>query len=820
MARRKTRSPILAASVLCILASPAAPQQSPSPPAGAEILSLLHSSGLDETECYRVRDLDLSKEDLRLYFNEGYLIFAKPIHGERWAAVFSGEVEGGDGEVLLLPPYRGERQSLAKFTQTPNLDEHFASALLLFSDGSGDALLSRIERENRDRKSPEMGPLLAERWNAALSNIAIGFELRLAGDLLTPPASRHGLVFATVAGKKLGNFDVFYDSHAGEQILAGRLVEHNSSLAYDIWTSFPARSSRAGGPPLPAAFDSDRFQIEAELDANLRLKASTHISLKIGANPVRVLPFEISRAIEITTARIDGAPAELVFNDSPRERALRTDENDAFLLISSRPLEPGSAHRIDFEETGSVITPAGKDVYFVGARASWYPRSGVEVSVYDLSFRYPKRLTLVTPGDVMEDRVEGEWRYTRRVTPVPIRVAGFNLGDYEKVAGTAQGFHVQVYGNRALEASLQPRIPVIAPDVEQARAAVPPGRGARRTPLVQLPPPPPPAPPDPLARLHSVAEDVSSSLEMFSGWFGPPGMRTLTVSPIPGTFGQGFPGLVYLSTLAYLDPSARPPSARGPREQTFFSDLMQAHEVAHQWWGDLVLPATYQDEWIPEALSNYSALLYLEKRRGSKAMRDVLEDFRDLLVQKAKDGNSVESAGPITLGYRLDSPETPEAWHTITYDKGAWIFHMLRRRLGDDRFFKMLAEFRRRYESRAASTSDLRALAKEFAPPRVSAASIDGFFDNWVYSTGIPTLKVTYKVKGAAPAVRITGQVEQSGVEDGFSVEAPVEVQFAKAASQIIWVETSNAGTSFTATVRQMPARVSIPVGTEILAGK
>src|SRR5262249_55063269 len=141
------------------------------------------------------------------------------------------------------------------------------------------------------------------------------------------------------------------------------------------------------------------------------------------------------------------------------------------------------------------------------------------------------------------------------------------------------------------------------------------GRGGRRAPPVPVPPPP--SPPDPLARLHALAAGVSSSAQVFSGWVGPPVVPCLAVVPIPGTFGQGFPGLVYLSTLAYLDPNARPSGARGPREQVFFSDLLQAHEVAHQWWGNIVLPAGYQDEWIPEALANYSALLYLEKKRGT-----------------------------------------------------------------------------------------------------------------------------------------------------------------------------------------------------------
>jgi aminopeptidase N len=333
--------------------------------------------------------------------------------------------------------------------------------------------------------------------------------------------------------------------------------------------------------------------------------------------------------------------------------------------------------------------------------------------------------------------------------------------------------------------------------------------------------PPPQLPPDPAARLRSVAADVSSALQFYSGLFaGPPSLKSLTVSPIPGNFGQGFPGLIYLSTLAYLSPSERPPGLQGQIAQVFYSDLIEAHEVAHQWWGGLVLPDGYQDEWMAESLASYSALLYLEKKKGAKAMEDVLQDYRDHLAAKSPGGHTLESAGPVTWGYRLESSSEPDAWRAITYDKGAWIFHMLRRRMGDESFFKMLAELRRRYESRPVSTADLRALAKEMAPPGLKPASIDTFFDNWVYATGIPTLKLTYSIKGTAPRLRIIGEVEQTGVDDDFSIEAPVEIQFAKGPPQTIWVTTSTGSASFSAALKQVPAHVSIPAGTSILAVK
>ena len=78
----------------------------------------------------------------------------------------------------------------------------------MFSDGSAQTLLD-ASREEAGRKAPEMGPLLAEQWNPSLANIESGFQLRLVQDLLTPHWGRAGLLFGALAGKRLGNFDVY-----------------------------------------------------------------------------------------------------------------------------------------------------------------------------------------------------------------------------------------------------------------------------------------------------------------------------------------------------------------------------------------------------------------------------------------------------------------------------------------------------------------------------------------------------------------------------------------------------------------------------------
>ena len=784
-------------------------------PSAADLAREVRNPALDPDACYHVRDLSLFKEDLKLYFNEGYLIFSKPVNGERISAVFFGDVEGGDGEALLLPPYRGERLSLARFTQSPNLDEHFRDALLVFSDGSAQSLLDRITA-GAGQAVPTAGPWLAAQWNATLANVQSGFDLRLTGDLLTPPSGRLGLLFAALAGKKLGNFEVFYDARSSNQIAVGRQAGPERHYAYDIWTGFPSRSHRSASAAPPESAVRDRsFQIDAALDPDLKLDATVRDTVETGPREIHALVFEVSSAVQVLSARVDGQPAELLLPDSARGSAVSDTPNVPFLVIPPSTLAPSTAHEIEIREQGSVISSAGNGVYLVAARSNWYPRSSGGLARYDLTFRYPSSLTLVTAGDVAEDRVDGDSRVTRRVTPVPIRFAGFNLGNYEKITRQTGGVRIDVYGNRGLELALQPR----PEPVEPAPMRRPLRRGLPQHPDADAPPPPP----NPLGRLEAVAEDVSSALQFFSGLFGPPPLASLTVSPVPGAFGQGFPGLVYLSTLSYLNPNQRPENARSSREQLFFSDLIEAHEVAHQWWGDVVIPEGYQDDWLAEALASYSALLYVERKQGLKVMEDVLEDYRDTLIDKDGKGSTVESAGPITWGFRLASTGGEAAEHDITYYKGAWVLHMLRQRLGDAQFFKMLAELRRRYDSRTVSTAQFAALVKDFAAPRSRGAmpfDVDAFFDNWVYGTGIPELKLSYSLKGSAPAIRISGSVGQSGVDAGFSAEIPVQIEFAKGPAQVIWVDTSNGETSFSALVRQTPLKVSIPCGRAVLAIK
>jgi hypothetical protein len=773
----------------------------------ADLARSIRDAGLDPAECYRVRDLSFTKDDVRLYLNDGYLIFSKAVLGQRLTAVFTADVEGGDGEVIVIPPTRGERQSLAAFTQSPTLDEHFRAALMVFSDGSAERLRSAMLRDGAGKPAPEMGPLMAQQWTPVAANISGPLEMRLVGDLLAARPVETGVALLAVSGKTLGNFDVIADARAGGRTVVRQYRADQGREWFDVWTSFlprrVARNTAAGA----GGFTMSSYRINTTIDAAMEAQVVTRAQVRIGAAPARAFPFEIARAMQVTGVRIDGVEAEVLRDDSARGRIAASGGEAEFLAVAPAPLAPGSEHEFEFEHHGNVISTRGHDVYFVNARGAWYPHLPSGFATYDLTFHYPRRLTLVAAGDAVEDRVEGEWRITRRRTTAAVGAAGFNLGVYEKVTGTAAGVNFEVYGNRNLEDALRPKqsdalAGISLPAVGRGHIGSMARPAETGPPLAVIP--------DPRGRLRAVAADLAASLEFFTGLFGPPVMNTLTVAPIPGTFGQGFPGLVYLSTFAYIEPAERPAALRNAREQVFFSDLIVPHETAHQWWGSILTSESTEDEWLLEALANYSSLLWMEKKKGLREMDKVLDGYRAELLSKSADGAALESAGPIVWGDRLAASPNPNTWRVITYDKGTWILHILRRRLGDEAFLKILAELRRRYASKTVTTADFRTLVRELRPKSVSADAVDAFFDNWVYATGIPALKLKYTVRGAAPAWRVSGTIEQSGVDEDFAADVPVEIQSGKGTAQTIWVRTGGKETSFTANVRVPPARVAI----------
>jgi hypothetical protein len=687
---------------------------------------------------------------------------------------------------------------------------------MVFSDDTYDALMREIERSGEPRKSPEMGLVAEREWNSAVRNLTGSFLVRLLKDTVSEAGPAEGFFFAALRGDRLGNFDVLYDLRQTEQILIGSVGERRGVQYFDTWTSFPSRSFRNKARTAPASpFALANFRLDAVLNTDLTLTAATKVTVTPAVDGLRVVELSLSPRMRLSAASIDGAPAEFFQRESLRE-SLMQDGAAAFLVIPGAPLERGRRYEFEFKAGGTVVQSSGNNVFFVGARESWYPNVAHQFATYDVQFRYPAELDLVLPGDVVGAGTEGPLKYKHHRISTPVRFVGFNLGDYQRAEVARGPYRIEVYANKKVEPGLQ----AAAPPARRIVSRMVYDPRLRRVEVIQTVVVDSMAAAAPEPQVQQLAAEIANAFEFMAGRFGPPPLRNLTVSPIPGAFGQGFPGLVYLSTTAYLRPEERPEAVSNDFHQAFFSDILHAHEIAHQWWGNTVSAPGAEDEWLIEALANYSALLYLEKRRGPRALEFVLGEYRKRLLAETPEGRTKESVGPLVWGGRLLSSEAPDALATIVYEKGSWILHMLRKRLGDERFLGMLAEMAKTFNRKEITTDQFRLLAARFMPPGAPDPALETFFQNWVYATGIPVLQLQSSTKGKGQSYTVTGTVTQSGVDDEFTVWAPVEIQFRSGKPLVHWVKTDSDPVRFSVTLKQAPLRVLLDPGDALLAVK
>ncbi|MCH7911122.1 MAG: hypothetical protein IIB38_16105, partial [Candidatus Hydrogenedentes bacterium] len=165
---------------------------------------------------------------------------------------------------------------------------------------------------------------------------------------------------------------------------------------------------------------------------------------------------------------------------------------------------------------------------------------------------------------------------------------------------------------------------------------------------------------------------------------------------------------------------------------TYSSDGLVAHELAHQWWGDLLTCRDWTHLWLNEAFATYFQALYFEHDRGREDF-----DYEMLRYRRAYfERESIDAARPI-VNSTLGRPGN--ALNRRIYDKGAWVLHMLRRRMGDSLFQKGIREYARTFQGKPVETNNLLRTLEA-----VSGEGLEAFFDQWVHHAGYPELEVDY----------------------------------------------------------------------------
>jgi hypothetical protein len=744
--------------------------QQPPPREPRELLAALNRVQVDPAAIYKIDSstrIELRRGDAKLLFQEGYLGFFTARDGQITGAVFSGR-----GHILAIPRDPVEKQQLAHFLGAPMIDQDFSSAYLRFTDDTMSELRGDLQRAQIE---PQPNNAFSDGWQASVLSRNPPHSFRILSESYSQTARPYFTV--TLGGVSEGSFDFVYDQEREEPQLFGQIRKAGGLDYYDVWSSYCPPGTRP--PPVP--FRALSYRIETTVHPDNSVSAVSMVRVRAAQSGQRLIPFQFSRLLNIETVNL-GTESLSSFPDAsatPDERA--ASGNDLLYVLLPRPASAGDEIELRFRYNGNVIRNAGNGVLFVGARESWYPHLGdsASFSSYDLTFHWPRKLRLAATGTKIDEREDGDTRTGHWRTEKPASVAGFNLGEYAFASLADNGYSVDVYANRQLEQALLSRLR--QPEMDEIPSSLPAPIGAQHADHLRLQMPQP----SPADALKALAREIDSSIHFYENVSGPVPFHQLSVSQIPGTFGQGWPGLLYLSTYSFLPAETQQRAGLSESGQEHFHDLVPFHEVAHQWWGNVVGWSSYRDQWIDEGLANYMALLFADSQKiPEHKLRLWLDRYRKHLIEKESAETAPAEIGSIDLGFRLNSSHNPEGFDLLVYGKGSWIFHMLREMLReppsknpDARFISMLHTLQTKYAYRALSSDDLQREIESVMTPAMGIEgrrSMDWFFADWVHGTGIPHYHIEYSTRRSEKGYVVKGKLLQSGVASSFVAPVPV----------------------------------------------
>ncbi|MEM7049870.1 MAG: M1 family aminopeptidase [Acidobacteriota bacterium] len=287
--------------------------------------------------------------------------------------------------------------------------------------------------------------------------------------------------------------------------------------------------------------------------------------------------------------------------------------------------------------------------------------------------------------------------------------------------------------------------------------------------------------------IRNVGIDVANSLRYFQ-WLldAPLPVDEIQLTGIAAFHGQAFDGFIHMSESTYRNESSGP------------TEMFRAHEAAHQWWGHEVGWQSYRDQWLSEALAEYSAMLFIKNtlKNGDKLYDEVLTAYTNLVNGSRKGAFGrfarpwlVETnladrrrMGPICLGYRASTVEIPRGYQIQVYHRGPLVLHSLHSLLrlispDQDLFIEILRDFVRTHRGSAPSTADFIATVNRHAP-----GDWQWFFDQWLCSNDIPTYRWQHRIEaapaGSATPFQMIVEIHQEDVPEDFFSLIPIRFDY------------------------------------------
>jgi len=743
----------------------------------------LRDVGLSES--FHFDNFTLTWDVATFRFQKGTLTFLSPVDG-----VVTGAVFVGAGCFSLKPVLTLDAHELSRRTGAAEVNEDFTEVVFRFTRDGRLKFLPGLG--DRAEAASEAATVLA-RWRERMrqrQERAVGFTQYLLqgetmdnvdADVLAAVYNpSHPEFFnAYLRGKKHKDLRFFVRNRVGavpqldspEEVALINYDPDGMGMEDGVWYLAHLKSEylnrTANSREDRRLFATHRYKIETVIATNGHLFSSATISFEPLAAGERVLKFGLLPNLRVTRVA-DEQGKDLHFIQESR----KADGSFYAILPQAPPL--GHEVSITVEYAGDkVLEEAGGGSFYVLARTSWYPNlNGFgEKALFDLTFKVPHRYKAISVGKLERESVEQDLAVSHWTTPIPVAVAGFNYGEYQRldVPDDITGYKISGYYLSELPDNLR-----------RSRA------------LQSL---------APRSMTKYALEQTRAQMQLCSFYFGKIPYEEIHITEQPDfNFGQSWPNLVYLPISAYTDSTQRWMLFGSINTKfTGFVQEVTPHEVSHQWWGHSVGWATYHDQWLSEGFAEFSAGLFLQQAVGADWRKDYIEFWERLrkrILEKNNFGVAPNDAGPLWMGLRLISPRSADAYQNVIYPKGAYILQMLRSMMRstedqdpDKAFIAMMHDFVETHREKAATTESFKAVAEKHMTKLMDFGKngrLDWFFDEWVYGTRVPRYHFEYQLSPAEGGhIKLHMTITQSEVDDHFAMLVPVFADFGKGMGRI-----------------------------------
>ncbi len=242
-------------------------------------------------------------------------------------------------------------------------------------------------------------------------------------------------------------------------------------------------------------------------------------------------------------------------------------------------------------------------------------------------------------------------------------------------------------------------------------------------------------------------------------------------------------------------------SVNGKADQ---QDLLIAHEIAHQWFGNSASETDWHHLWLSEGFATYFTHLYTEFVNGRPAMDVALKVDRKHVIDFYK-------TTPQPIVYTELPKDLIKILNANSYHKGSWVLHMLRSEIGDDAFWKGIRKYYRTYQYSNAQTSDFIEIME-----KTSGQDLNTFFKQWLFTAGHPVLDGSWAYDTKKKTLNLIINQTQSGQPFDFALELGIYTDGIFPPT-IHKLKINKATDNFSIPVATKPTRIELDPNTKLL---